>query len=141
MYTVVVDAENRDNVLLPYLTANVRFVVHKESGVLLVPNAALRWSPTSVSAIAPDIRSSCTIDSAPADKPARNATGDASTIVWVPDGTFVRPLELRVGASDGVRTVVTGGNLKEGQQVVTGDPVEVGQAGSQSPFVPRIIKR
>ena len=45
MYTVEVNTENPDNVLLPYLTANVHFIVNNETNVLLVPNAALRWSP------------------------------------------------------------------------------------------------
>ena len=57
MYTVEVNTENPDNILLPYLTANVHFVVRKETNVLLVPNAALRWSPSSLAQIAPDARS------------------------------------------------------------------------------------
>ena len=47
MYTVEINTENNDKLLLPYLTANVRFVVRHESNALLVPNAALRWSPSS----------------------------------------------------------------------------------------------
>src|SRR6476620_8692812 len=57
MYTVEVNTENPDKILLPYLTANVRFVARQESNVLLVPNAALRWSPSSAAQIAPDARS------------------------------------------------------------------------------------
>ncbi len=41
MYTVVVNTENPDNVLLPYLTANVDFIVREETNTLLVPNAAI----------------------------------------------------------------------------------------------------
>ena len=51
IYTVVVNTENPDKVLLPYLTANVHFVVRKESSVLLVPNSALRWSPSALAQI------------------------------------------------------------------------------------------
>ena len=47
MYTVEVNTENPDKLLLPYLTANVRFVARQESNALLVPNAALRWTPSS----------------------------------------------------------------------------------------------
>src|SRR6266850_4723071 len=54
MYTVEVNTENPDNILLPYLTANVRFVVQKEPDALMVPNSALRWSPSSAAQIAPD---------------------------------------------------------------------------------------
>src|SRR5262245_52537415 len=44
-YTVVVNTDNSDGKLLTYLTANLQFEVSKRAGVLLVPNAALRWRP------------------------------------------------------------------------------------------------
>jgi HlyD family secretion protein len=60
MYTVEVQAANPDNILLPYLTAKVQFEVQRQTDVLLVPNAALRWNPSSVLELAPDVRSSLT---------------------------------------------------------------------------------
>ena len=42
MYTVEVNTDNSNNVLLPYLTANVRFIVKEETNALIVANAALR---------------------------------------------------------------------------------------------------
>ena len=44
-YTVEVNTDNSGGKLLPYLTANVKFVVGERKNVLLVPNAALRWDP------------------------------------------------------------------------------------------------
>src|SRR5262245_30993068 len=44
-YTVEIVTDNADLKLLPYLTANVRFVVAEHDQVMAVPNAALRWSP------------------------------------------------------------------------------------------------
>src|SRR5262249_41659128 len=44
-YTVEIVTDNSSLKLLPYLTANVRFVVDHREQVLAVPNAALRWSP------------------------------------------------------------------------------------------------
>ena len=44
-YTVEVDTDNSGGKLLPYLTANVTFIVGERKNVLLVPNAALRWTP------------------------------------------------------------------------------------------------
>ena len=44
-YTVVVTTENKDQRLLPYMTANVNFEVARHENVLKVPNAALRWKP------------------------------------------------------------------------------------------------
>src|SRR5215831_2594864 len=54
-YTVAVTTDNADGKLLPYLTANVRFVTGSRHNVLVVPNAALRWQPQS-NQIAPQFR-------------------------------------------------------------------------------------
>ncbi len=45
-YGVVVDVDNTDGKLLPYMTAKLEFEVARRSNVLLVPNQALRWRPT-----------------------------------------------------------------------------------------------
>ena len=95
IYTVEVNTENPDKLLLPYLTANVHFVVRQETNALLVPNAALRWSPSSLAQIAPDIRSKIQSDS-----PADASTGDPSPpgvkgsddVIWLKDGDYVRPV-------------------------------------------------
>ena len=44
-YTVEIITDNSSGKLLPYLTANVTFIVGEVKNVLLVPNAALRWTP------------------------------------------------------------------------------------------------
>ena len=44
-YTVEVITDNSSGKLLPYLTANAQFELSQHNNVLLVPNAALRWSP------------------------------------------------------------------------------------------------
>lgn len=46
-YTAEIATDNPDKRLLPYLTANVRFVINDALGTLAVPNAALRWAPTT----------------------------------------------------------------------------------------------
>src|SRR6266571_7412304 len=74
MYTVEVNTENPDNILLPYLTANVRFVARSETNALLVPNAALRWTPSSLAEISPDSRSW-----KPADPEAKPTTSPKTT--------------------------------------------------------------
>ena len=42
-YTVEVSTDNTSGKLLPYLTANVKFIVGDRRHVLVVPNAACRW--------------------------------------------------------------------------------------------------
>jgi HlyD family secretion protein len=46
-YTVEIATNNADLKLLPYLTANVRFIIDKREQAVAVPNAALRWAPAS----------------------------------------------------------------------------------------------
>ena len=148
MYTVEVDTENQDNALLPYLTANVYFVVRKESDVLLVPNAALRWSPSSLAQIAPDARSRKAVDPSAGDSPGNTnlskpdkGSKERQGIVWLKEGGFVRPVAVKVGTSDGSNTAVLAGELREGQEVVTGETTEKAQAGTKNPFVPQLPPR
>ena len=44
-YTVEIATDNSSGKLLPYLTANVDFEVDHRDDVLMVANAALRWTP------------------------------------------------------------------------------------------------
>jgi HlyD family secretion protein len=127
MYTVEVNTENPGNILLPYLTANVRFVVHSETNALLVPNAALRWSPSSLAQISPEARS-------------WKSTNEHSTI-WLKEGDFVRPLTVKAGATDGANTVLMAEALHDGQEVVTGESAESSQSGTHNPFIPQFRKK
>jgi hypothetical protein len=61
--------------------------------------------------------------------------------IWLKDGEFVRPLEVKVATSDGANTAVTGDNLQEGQEVVTGETSVNSQATTKNPFLPPVIKR
>ena len=45
-YTVVVNTDNSDGLLIPYRTADLKFEVAQHPNVLMVPNAALRWRPS-----------------------------------------------------------------------------------------------
>ncbi len=46
----MIDAYNKSGKLLPGMTANVSFVKQKKDNILVVPSAALRFTPTSLSA-------------------------------------------------------------------------------------------
>jgi HlyD family secretion protein len=140
MYTVVVNTENPDKVLLPYLTANVDFTVSKQTNALLVPNAALRWSPSSPNEIVADARSQNPVD-ALADNPsgAKGANGGQG-VIWLKNGEFVRPVEVKVGTSDGSNTAVAANNLQEGEEVVTGETTGPEQGATQNPFLPHFIR-
>jgi HlyD family secretion protein len=140
MYTVEVNTENPDSILLPYLTANVHFVVRRETNALLVPNAALRWSPSSPKEITADARSQNPIDQSANTPSDANGSKEKQGIIWLKDGEYVRPMAVKVETSDGSDTAVAGDGLQEGQEVVTGETTGQEQGRTKSPFVPQFIR-
>jgi len=148
-YTVEVDTDNSGGKLFPYLTANVNFIVGERQNVLLVPNAALRWTPQPEQVVG-EFRGSpqkAKGTQAPAQvKPAAKAGQEekARGLVWVPQGALVRPVQVTLGLSDGSLTEVSNAELQEET------PLVVGEQGSQpagqpasggSPFTPQIFKK
>jgi len=75
-YTVEIITDNSSGQLLPYLSANVRFELARRNNVLMVPNAALRWTP-STEQIAPQFRAAAAGQTADA-KPSGGMTPVAS---------------------------------------------------------------
>jgi HlyD family secretion protein len=143
-YTVEVNTDNPDGKLLPYLTANVQFQTGHREDVLLVPNAALRWTPRP-DQIAPAFRQ----QAEPASGAGRRASQPASSqegadlhrgTLWVAQGQFVQPVKVQAGLTDGAQTEVQGSDLAEGLQVVVGEQsMESGaSAGGASPFTPQL---
>ena len=49
-YYVMINADNKDGLLLPGMTADVEFIVAQKKNVLSVPSAALRFQPPSMTA-------------------------------------------------------------------------------------------
>lgn len=135
-YTVEVNCDNSDGKLLPYLTTNLQFELGGGKNVLLVPNAALRWTP-GPGLIAPRRRGHAgggRTSNRQEDTPSRST-------LWVAQGNFVRPLRVRVGLTDGAFTQVSGRGVAEGLEVVTGVSAR-GAGGNQkqstNPFIPQI---
>ena len=73
-YTVVIAVDNSGGRLLPYLTARLQFEVETRKGVLLVPNAALRWQPQSQNIVTGGTRRSRTPDATAAGRLAPRTT-------------------------------------------------------------------
>jgi len=137
-YTIEVDTDNSDGTLLPYLTANTQFEIGRRKGVLLVPNAALRWSPRP-GEIAPDLKAGPRGGSSRRNRDIE--TGGERATIWTQEGKFVRPLPVKAGLTDGAFTEVDGPRLAEGLPVVVGEGVrEAGNASTadRNPFAPQM---
>ena len=146
LYTVEINVDNADKLLLPYLTASVHFQLRRETNTLLVPNAALRWAPSSLAQVAPYARGGNLVDP-PGEVTTTNSLAEKTTgqrasrrTLWVRDGGYVRPIEVTTGTSDGANTAVTADGLREGDEVVTGESVE-SSAAMKNPFLPKVIRR
>jgi HlyD family secretion protein len=145
-YTVVVDTDNSSGKLKPYETANLQFEVSRRTNVLLVPNAALRWRP-QVEQVVPEARDAFAKslkrkESAGATAPARQDKDkekpDRAT-VWLADGSYVRPVKVRIGHSDGFMTEIVKGDLEEGAQLVVGESHQGDDNGTSNPFTPKLF--
>ncbi len=147
-YTVEITTDNSDGKLLPYLTANVQFEITRRPDVLMVPNAALRWTPL-LQQVVPDARQELgnTGRRRPtATRPAAAAGAGAAAAarppgaVWIQDGAYVRPIAVKVGPSDGAMTEVQSDRLSEGTEVVLSEAVR-GAASAQTvnPFTPQVF--
>lgn len=143
-YTVEVITDNSNGRLLPYLTANARFLVNERRDVLMVPNAALRFSPSS-DQIVPGSREMIESGGAPhtSGDPGKSREADREDLprgtVWVPEGSLLRPVSVIVGVTDGSMTEVQSDRLKEGSLVIVGENHAGDESPSPggSPFIPQ----
>ena len=121
-YETVLNVDNADLSLRPGMTATADITVHKVQDVLLIPNAALRFQPPERKAAAsgrgilgmilprpPGPRSQR--DRGQNDNPNRQR-------VWTLQGGQLFPVAVTIGATDGVMTQVTDGDLSPGTELV-----------------------
>lgn len=117
-YTVVVSVKNANETLLPYLTANVEFVVEEHTSVLAVPNAALRYVPKNGQ--------------------ATSLRNDSRKSVWIKEANGVREVEVTVGITEGSLTEVKSDQLNRNTQVVIGELSDDSAQSTSNPFVPKM---
>jgi HlyD family secretion protein len=120
-YGVIVDVANDDGRLKPGMTANVTFVVEERKDALRVPNAALRYRPPE-----PDGREG--------KKPKPSASADGRPVFLLVDAA-PREVRIQAGLSDGSFTEVLGGELREGDTVITASTEPATRSGSPG-FMP-----
>ena len=116
--------DNSDLSLRPGMTATADILVREEHGLLLVPNAALRFTPPQqkVKSAAPNLIGML-LPRPPQDsrRQTEPTTGHAKMgRVWIlRDGNPV-PIDLKIGLSDGAMTQILGSALAVGAKVLVG---------------------
>jgi HlyD family secretion protein len=133
-YEAELSVDNQERLLRPGMTATATIITSERKDVLLVSNAALRFTP-------PDVIASATPAS---DRPGpplpgfaaprrarpsgsagpgaggagRAGKGGQMGRVWVLDNESPKPLRVRTGETDGTFTEVMGGEVEEGALVL-----------------------
>jgi HlyD family secretion protein len=114
-YTAALSVSNPDGMLKPGMTATATIVTDSVKNVLLVPNAALRFTPPA----APAKKS--IFNGPPAQPKNAEVSRGARQQVWVVGGDGKpRAIAVTVGHSNGSLTEVRGPGLHPGLQVITG---------------------
>lgn len=122
-YKTVLAVDNSDLALRPGMTATANVIVQRTANVLLVPNLALRFSPPS-SQGTPQASGSLISRLMPRPPPQSKArdlpdSKSKQQRVWILLDRELTMVAVSTGASDGIRTEVTGGDVAVGTEVVT----------------------
>jgi HlyD family secretion protein len=123
-YDVVVSVENPDEALMPGMTAYVNIIVAERKGVLLIPNAALRYKPEKDKQTNGDKSKQRDTNGTKREKKQR--TG----IVYILENGVPKGVKVELGITDNKFTEVVGGELKEGDNVITDENKDGGKNSS-----------
>jgi HlyD family secretion protein len=124
-YTAVLAVDNSDSTLRPGMTATAEIVTSEKKGVLLVPNAALRFSPAG------GARERTGVTKVLMPGPPRGTASAQSREVKIGRGSTQQvhllgadgqpePVAVTTGDTNGTLTEVAGDSLHEGDAVITG---------------------
>ncbi len=142
-YTVVVNASNKDRLLLPGMTATVDFYTAERDNVLMLPNAALRFQPSDEVMI--ELRKEMEKEKANLPDSLRNRMNaqfggrqgggqfnfsqmpgerrnrNFGRVFYLDDNGKLKMAFAAIGLTDGKNTeIVRSRNLTEGMKVITG---------------------
>jgi len=121
-YETILKVDNQDLFLRPGMTATADIVVQKVENAILIPNAALRFTPP----VEKKDTSSRSLVYSLMPRPPRSRSESReqphlqgnSRRIWVLENHQPKPLSIQVGASDGVKTEVIGNVLAPGMEVI-----------------------
>nr|WP_235883072.1 efflux RND transporter periplasmic adaptor subunit [Rhizobium rhizophilum] len=128
-YKGILSVANDDLLLRQGMTATADIVVQSVENGLLIPNAALRYSPPATATAETTGGGSgvFSLFRPPREAPqsAPEPEGSERTIWLLRDGAPVA-VNIEIGASDGQNTVIIKGEVKEGDRVITDQTVRNG---------------
>jgi HlyD family secretion protein len=114
-YDAVILVGNPELKLRPGMTANVSIIISAKKDILIIPNAALRFSM-------PD-----------KDKDKPKKTQQKGAGAWVIADGKPKRLPVSAGVSDGSYTELISGEIKEGQEVIVESLTKTKQKSATTP--------
>ncbi|CDX12949.1 RND family efflux transporter MFP subunit [Mesorhizobium sp. ORS 3324] len=120
-YNARLGVDNSELLLRPGMTATVSVVTKQAKSVLTVPATAFRYRPAEQAARGWSLSDLFTgrMGRPNRQREATKAPTDGSRTLYVLENGRPRPVNVRIGSTDGELTEITSG-LKEGAEVVTG---------------------
>src|ERR1700730_11854731 len=102
------------------MTAKVKILTSEAANILKIPNGALRFHPV-------DLKPPATVIAAS----GRKNRQDGGSTIWIlgQDGK-PSPVRVKLGITDGLYTAVQAGDLKPGDQVITGSLTKTPSSGA-----------
>ena len=119
-YETVLAVDNSDLALRPGMTATAVITVKELHDAVLLPNTALRFSPSQTETAQPRMRGAfgMLFPRPPMDQRRRNGGNSSGQKVWVLRDGVPEAVPVKTGASDGRLTELLSGEVKPGQAVV-----------------------
>ena len=125
-YKAVLEIDNAELLLRPGMTATAEITVHEVRQALTAPNAALSYAPAKMAdeaqEDAPTGLLGILFRRPPSNAPATSnePTAGGMRTLWLKKGDEAVALQVRTGVTDGQKTEILEGDLKEGDTVITG---------------------
>lgn len=123
-YETILEVDNKDMALRPGMTATAFITVNSVSDALLVPNAALRFTPPQDKSQKESSGGSKLLTSLLSRRPP--GTGDRqvqrqidNTSLWRVEGKDIVQMKVKAGVTDGIMTQILEGDLVPGALVAT----------------------
>ena len=119
-YKAVLSVDNSELALRPGMTATAQVVVQQISNALLVPNAALRYSPPAAARPESFSLSRVFLPRFPRnERPVKKDIKAGERTVWILEGGVPKSLTIAIGASDGKMTEITKGEVSPETPLIT----------------------
>jgi HlyD family secretion protein len=115
-YQTVLQVDNSARLLQPGMTATAEVTVTQVSDAVLIPNAALRFTPPAASTAAQG--GFRLLPRPPGSQRRDRSADDLPPRVWTESATGLKAIEVALGPSDGRVTMLRQGSLPPGTDVI-----------------------